>query len=79
MLDDLREEIITRVSALPKGETFSLRKLFGGRDEFEKYGSAGRRKALGRQFRSAVENGEFQEIEYLHHNQSPAEHWYRRV
>jgi hypothetical protein len=35
MLDKLREEIRTRVLTLPKGETFSLRTLFGGRAEFE--------------------------------------------
>lgn len=79
MLDALREEIMRRASALERGQAFSLRTLFGGREEFEKVGTSGKRKGLGTQFRRAVEAGEFKEIEYSHHNQSPAEHWYRRV
>lgn len=79
MLDNLREEIMKRVLALEAGQTFSLRTLFGGREEFQRFGSSGQRKALGTQFRRAVEAGQFEEIEYSHHNQSPAEHCYRRV
>lgn len=79
MLDALSEEISRRVSALERGQTFSLRTLFGGREEFGKVGTSGQRKALGTQFRRSVEAGDFDEIEYSHHNQSPAEHWYRRV
>ncbi|WP_132603531.1 hypothetical protein [Rhodovulum adriaticum] len=79
MRDDLREEIMRWVSTLERGQLFSLRTLFGGNKDFEKVGTSGQRKALGTQFRKAVDAGEFKEIEYSHHNQSPAEHWYRRV
>jgi hypothetical protein len=79
ILDDLNDDIRLKVGDLQAGQQFSLRTLFGGREEFEKYGSSGQRKALGTQFRKAVAAGEFEEVEYSHHHQSPAEHWYRRV
>jgi len=79
ILGDLRNEIIQRVEPLQAGQEFSLRTLFGGRDEFEKFGTSGQRKALGTQFRKAIEAGDFAGVEYSHHADSPSEHWYRRV
>jgi hypothetical protein len=79
ILDDFKEEITQRVEALEPGAQFSLRTLFGGREEFAKLTASGRRKVLGAQFRRAVEEADFQNIEYSHHAQSPAEHWYQRV
>ena len=79
LLDDLSENIRHRARALEAGQEFSLRELFGGREEFEKYGTSGQRKALGIQFRKAVADGVFEDITYSRHNQSPIEHVYRRV
>ncbi|MBO6854870.1 MAG: hypothetical protein JJ872_14070 [Marivivens sp.] len=79
ILDDFSDEITRRVATLERGEQFSLRTLFGGREEFARYATSGQRKALGTQFRRAVEKVVFQNIEYSHHAQSPAEHWYRRI
>ena len=78
ILSDLSGEIRKRIDALQIGEQFSLRTLFGGSEAFAGYGSSGRRKALGTQFRRAVNAGEFEGVEYSHHADSPAEHWYRR-
>ncbi|MBO9457119.1 DUF1413 domain-containing protein [Paracoccus sp. R12_1] len=79
ILDELNNDIRRKVGTLQAGQQFSLRTLFGGSEEFEKCGSSGQRKALGTQFRRAVTGGEFKDVEYSHHNQSPSEHWYRRV
>lgn len=78
ILDDLKANIEHRIDALETDEQFSLRLLFGGREEFEKYGTSGQRKALGTQFRKAVEAGAFEDVQYSHHAQSPTEHWYRK-
>ncbi|WP_166507007.1 hypothetical protein [Frigidibacter mobilis] len=78
ILNDLSGEIRQRIDALETGEQFSLRTFFGGSETFAEYGSSGRRKALGTQFRRAVKAEEFAGIEYSHHAASPAEHWYRR-
>jgi len=79
LLDEFRDEITQRVEALELGAQFSLRTLFGGREEFAKFATSGQHKALGTQFRKAVEEADFQNIEYSHHAQSPAEHWYQRI
>lgn len=79
ILEDLNEEIRRRVRELEAGQEFSLRTLFDGREEFEKYATSGQRKALGTQFRKAVAAGQFEEIIYSRHSQSPAEHLYQRI
>lgn len=79
ILDDFRGEITQRVEALEPGVQFSLRTLFGGSEKFAKFATSGQRKALGTQFRKAVEETQFPNIEYSHHAQSPAEHWYERI
>lgn len=79
ILDDLRNEIFQRVSGLDAGAEFSLRTLFGGREEFAKFATSGQRKALGTQFRKSVVSNDFPNVEYSHHAQSPAEHWYQRI
>ena len=79
ILDDMRDEISRRVAALDVGTQFSLRTLFGGREPFARIATSGQRKALGTQFRRSVESNNFQGVEYSHHAQSPAEHWYQRI
>lgn len=79
ILNDLSDEIMHRIGALKVDEQFSLRTLFGGSEKFAEYGTSGQRKALGTQFRKAVAAGEIYGVEYSHHAESPAEHWYRRI
>jgi len=79
ILNDLSDEIMHRIGALQVAEQFSLRTLFGGTEKFAEYGTSGQRKALGTQFRKAVAAGEIYGVEYSHHAESPAEHWYRRI
>lgn len=79
ILNDLSDEITRRIGALQATEQFSLRTLFGGGEKFAACGTSGQRKALGTQFRKAVAAGEVYGVEYSHHAESPAEHWYRRV
>lgn len=79
ILDEHRDEILRRVRQLEIGQEFSLRTLFGGREEFERFiPRSGLRKSLGRLFRKAVVAGEFDAIAYAYHNDSPSEHWYSR-
>ena len=79
ILSDLIDEITQRIGALQATEKFSLRTLFDGSEKFAEYGTSGERKALGTQFRKAVAAGEIYGVEYSHHAESPAEHWYRRI
>lgn len=64
MLDGRKGEIRERVTALQKCQAYSLRTLFGGRKEFERYGSPGQRKAVGTEFRKAVDYGYLKAINY---------------
>jgi hypothetical protein len=80
ILDEHRAEITRRVLLLAFESQFSLRTLFGGRDAFREYiPRSGIRKALGTQFRNAVEANQFPMIAYSHHSDSPSEHWYMRI
>lgn len=77
LLDEHEREILERTNRLANGTEFSLRTLFGGKYGFENYiERSGQRKALGTQFRKAVDEGRYVSIRYSRHSQSPAEHLY---